>query len=45
MGMQLALNGQPQVWETQGFQERFNLGELGDTMGYGHRRAGTLHRG
>ena len=37
MDMQLsALNGQPQVWETQGFRERFNLGELGDTMGYGH---------
>lgn len=31
-----ALNGQPQVWEAQGFRERFNLGELGDTMGYGH---------
>lgn len=30
------LNGQPQVWEAQGFRERFNLGELGDTMGYGH---------
>lgn len=37
MDMQLsALNGQPQVWEAQGFRERFNLGELGDTMGYGH---------
>ena len=37
MDMQLsALNGQPQVWEIQGFRERFNLGELGDTMGYGH---------
>ena len=37
MDMQLStLNGQPQVWETQGFRERFNLGELGDTMGYGH---------
>ena len=37
MDMQLsALNGQPQVWETQGFRERFNLGELGDTIGYGH---------
>ena len=37
MDMQLsALNGQPQVWKTQGFRERFNLGELGDTMGYGH---------
>ena len=40
MDMQLsALSGQPQVWETQGFRERFDLGELGelgDTMGYGH---------
>ncbi len=35
MDMQLsALSGQPQVWETQGFRERFSLGELGDTMGY-----------
>ena len=31
MDMQLsALNGQPQVWEAQGFRERFNLGELGE---------------
>ena len=31
MDMQLsALNGQPQVWEAQGFRE------LGDTIGYGH---------
>ena len=37
MDMQLStLNGQPQVWEAQGFRERFNLGELGDTIGYGH---------
>ena len=37
MDMQLsALSTQPQVWETRGFRERFNLGELGDTMGYGH---------
>lgn len=37
MDMQLsALSGQQQVWETQGFRERFNLGELGDTMDYGH---------
>ena len=37
MDVQLAqLNGEPQVWETRGFRERFNLGELGDTMGYGH---------
>lgn len=47
MDMQLsALSGQPQVWETQGFRERFNLGELGDTMGLRpHPRAGTLHCG
>ena len=32
MDMQLsAFSGQPQVWETQGFRERFNLGELGHT--------------
>jgi|SRR5690606_34993377 len=28
------LSGQPQLWEQ--FRERFNLGELGDSMGYGH---------
>ena len=40
MDMQLsALSGQPQVWETRGFRERFNLGELGDTMGYEQARS------
>ena len=37
MDVQLAqLNGEPQVWHSQGFNSRFNLGELGDTVGYGH---------
>ena len=37
MDVQLAqLNGEPQVWHRQGFDSRFNLGELGDTIGYGH---------
>lgn len=37
MDAQLAqLNGEPQVWHSQGFNSRFNLGELGDTEGYGH---------
>jgi len=37
MDVQLAqLNGESQVWRSQGFDARFNLGELGDTVGYGH---------
>ena len=37
MDVQLAqLNGESQVWHSQGFDSRFNLGELGDTVGYGH---------
>ena len=37
MDVQLAqLNGEPQVWHGQGFDARFNLGELGETIGYGH---------
>ena len=37
MDAQLAqLNGEPQVWHSQGFDARFDLGELGDTVGYGH---------
>ena len=37
MDVQLAqLNGEPQVWHSQGFNSRFNLGKLGDTEGYGH---------
>ena len=37
MDVQLAqLNGESQVWRSQGFESRFNLGELGDTVGYGH---------
>ena len=37
MDVQLAqLNGEPQVWHSQGFDARFNLGELGNTVGYGH---------
>lgn len=29
-----ALSGQPELWAR--FRARFNLGELGDSMGYGH---------
>ncbi|TDU27905.1 DinB family protein [Arthrobacter sp. JUb115] len=29
-----ALSGQPELWEQ--FRDRFNLGELGDSMGFGH---------
>lgn len=29
-----ALSGQPELWAQ--FRARFNLGELGDSMGYGH---------
>ena len=37
MDVQLSqLNGEPQVWHSQVFDARFNLGELGDTVGYGH---------
>ena len=37
MDVQLAqLSGEPQVWHSQGFDSRFNMGELGDTVGYGH---------
>ena len=37
MDVQLAqLNGEPQVWHSQGFDSRFNLGKLGATVGYGH---------
>ena len=37
MDVQLSqLNGEPQVWHSQAFDARFNLGELGDTVGYGH---------
>ena len=37
MDAQLAqLNGEPQVWHSPGFDARFNLGELCDTVGYGH---------
>lgn len=30
------LSGTEQVWTAQGFRERFDLGELGDGIGYGH---------
>ena len=37
MDAQLAqLSSEPQVWHGQGFDSRFNLGELGETIGYGH---------
>lgn len=31
-----ALSGAEEVWSSQGFRERFGLGEVGDTLGYGH---------
>ena len=31
-----ALNDRPQVWEEEGFRGRLNLGEVGDSFGYGH---------
>lgn len=31
-----AVSGEEQVWKRQGFDERFALGELGDSIGYGH---------
>lgn len=31
--------GAPEVWETDGFRERFRLGDIGDAMGYGHTPA------
>jgi len=31
-----ALTGAEQVWTAYGFDARFALGELGDTVGYGH---------
>ncbi|GAA1488673.1 mycothiol transferase [Brachybacterium sacelli] len=30
------LTGDEQVWTSQGFSERFDLGAVGDTVGYGH---------
>ncbi len=37
LDMQLAdLTAQEQVWTSGGFRGRFGLGEIGDTMGYGH---------
>ncbi|MDO5077660.1 DinB family protein [Corynebacterium sp.] len=32
------LSGEEEVWTSQGFRERFRLGPIGDTMGYGHTR-------
>ena len=38
--VQLAdLSGVEQVWTSQGFDQRFDLGELGDSVGYGHSPA------
>ncbi|GAA4785671.1 DUF664 domain-containing protein [Corynebacterium canis] len=38
--MQLAeLTGAEEVWRAEGFRERFDLGPIGDTMGYGHTPA------
>lgn len=37
--MQLSeLSGKEQIWTAEGFRERFGLGPLGDSMGYGHSR-------
>lgn len=38
--VQLAdLSADEQVWTSQGFDQRFDLGELGDSVGYGHSPA------
>ncbi len=34
-----ALSGAPEVWSAEGFDARFGLGELGDSVGYGHSTA------
>ena len=37
LDMQLAdLSAEEQVWTSRGYRDRFGLGEIGDTMGYGH---------
>ncbi|WP_424463548.1 mycothiol transferase [Pseudoclavibacter helvolus] len=33
------LTGEREVWSSQGFDKRFGLGELGDSVGYGHSPA------
>ena len=35
-GRQMDVQLAQQVWHSQGFDARFNLGELGNTVGYGH---------
>lgn len=34
-----ALAGEPEVWSAHGFDVRFGLGKLGDSVGYGHSSA------
>lgn len=37
LDMQLAhLSESDEVWTAQGFRDRFDLGEVGDSLGYGH---------
>lgn len=37
LDLQLAhLRESEEVWTTQGFRDRFDLGEIGDSLGYGH---------
>ena len=33
------LTGEEEVWTAQGYDRRFGLGELGDSVGYGHSSA------
>lgn len=42
-----ALTGSAEVWTAGGFRERFNLGKVGDTIGYGHtaEQAGAVQVG
>jgi hypothetical protein len=40
LDVQLAgLTGDEQLWTARGFDRRFDLGEVGDTVGYGHSPA------
>jgi len=34
-----ALSGDEEVWMARGFADRFDLGEIGDSVGYGHSSA------
>lgn len=39
MDLQVEALGGAEVWASQGFRELFGLGELGDSVGYGHSPA------